>query len=87
MVTPFMYALCTFEDSFIKLSDYVREHIGNMSEIQKKFLLFISSIHYYTGMEVPMVMVEKLIANERTTTLQHVLSKNQCSILLISDTG
>ena len=42
MVTPFMYALCTFEDSFIKLSDYVREHIGNMSEIQKKFLLFIS---------------------------------------------
>lgn len=38
-------------------------------------------------MEVPMVMVEKLIANERTTTLQHVLSKNQCSILLISDTG
>ena len=87
MVTPFMYALCTFEDSFIKLSDYVRDHIGNMSEIQKKFLLFISSIHYYTGMEVPMVMVEKLIANERTTTLQHVLSKNQCSILLISDTG
>lgn len=87
IVTPFMYALCAFEDSFIKLSDYVREHIGNMSDIQKKILLFISSIQYYTGMEVPMVMVQKLIAKEKTTTLQHVLSKEQCSILLVSDKG
>ena len=86
-ITPFVYALCTFEDSFIKLSDYVRDHLGDITDSQKKILTFISSIHYYTGMEVPMVMVQKIITKERETTLERVLSKKQYSLLIISDEG
>lgn len=86
-ITPFVYALCAFEDSFIKLSDYVRAHLENVNDIQKKILIFISSIHYYTGMGIPMVIVQQIIAKEGIKTLERTLSRKQCSLLIISDEG
>ena len=86
-ITPFVYALCAFEDSFIKLSDYVRVHIEHVNDIQKKILVFISSINYYTGMEIPMVILQQIITKEGVKTLERVLSKKQCGLLIISDEG
>ncbi|MDD3414427.1 MAG: ATP-binding protein [Lachnospiraceae bacterium] len=86
-ITPFVYALCAFEDSFIKLSDYVRDHLKDTNDIQKKILLFITSVHYYTGIEVPMVIVEQIIKKEGVKTLERILSKKQFALLLISDEG
>lgn len=87
VITPFIYALCTFEDSFIKLSDYVREHIGSLDDTQKRILIIISSIHYYTGMEVPMVIIQQIIAKVGVKTLERALSKKQCGLIIISDEG
>lgn len=87
VITPFVYALCAFEDSFIKLSNYVREHLENIDDIQKRILIFIASIHYYTGMEVPMVIVEQIIAQRGVKTIERVLSKKQCGLLIISNEG
>lgn len=87
VITPFVYALCAFEDSFIKLSNYVRAHLGNVNDIQKKILVFISSINYYTGMEIPMVIVQQIIAKKGVKTLERVLSKKQYSLLVINDEG
>ncbi|MBQ8982442.1 MAG: ATP-binding protein [Lachnospiraceae bacterium] len=87
VITPFVYALCTFEDSFTKLSDYVCNHLGDITDSQKKILTVISSIHYYSGMEVPMVIVQKMISRERITLLERVLSKKQCSLLIVSNNG
>jgi hypothetical protein len=86
-VTPFVYALCAFEDSFVKLSDYIRIHLGKMNDIQKNVLLFISSIHYYTGMEIPMVILQHIIEKEGGKKLERILSKKQSSLLLISGEG
>lgn len=87
VITPFVYALCAFEDSFIKLSNYVRDHIDNVDDIQIKILILISSIHYYTGMEIPMVIVQQLIEKKGAKTLERVLSKKQCGLLVVSDEG
>lgn len=86
-ITPFVYALCAFEDSFVKLADYVHVHLENIDDIQKKILIFISSIHYYTGMEIPMVIVQQIIAKKGLKILERVLSKKQCSLLIISHEG
>jgi len=86
-ITPFVYALCAFEDSFIKLSDYVRAHLESVNDIQKRVLVFISSINYYTGMEIPKVIVQQVIVKEGAKTLERVLSKKQCSLLITSDEG
>lgn len=86
-ITPFVYALCAFEDSFVKLSDYVRAHLENVNDIQRKILIFISSINYYTGMDIPMVIVQQIIAKAGAKTLERVLSKKQCSLLIISNEG
>jgi hypothetical protein len=82
-VTPFIYALCTFEDSFIKLSDYVQAHIGNVNDAQKKILAIIASIHYYTGLEVPMVLLHRIIAETGRKSLENVLTKKQYDLLVI----
>ncbi|MCI8409124.1 MAG: hypothetical protein HFJ09_07630 [Lachnospiraceae bacterium] len=87
VITPFVYALCTFEDSFIKLSNYVHEHLENVNDVQKKILILIASIHYYTGMEVPMVIVQQIIVKNGVKTLERILSKKQYSLLIISDEG
>lgn len=85
IITPFVYALSAFEDSFIKLSYYVSDHLKGINDLQKKILVFISLIHYYTGMEVPMVMIEQILAKEGKKTLERVLSKKQYSLLVIMD--
>lgn len=87
VVTPFIYALCTFEDSFIKLSNYIREHLENVNDVQKKIFIFITSIHYYTGMEVPMVIVQHIIEKAGVKSLERVLTKKQYDLLIISDKG
>lgn len=88
--TPFIYALCSFEDSFIKLSEYIKVHIGDVDELQKDILQFISIIHYYTGLEVPMILVKKIIDKNQALgnmDLKKVLSKEQYKLLFISDNG
>ena len=84
-ITPFVYALCAFEDSYIKLSDYVREHLGNVDDFQRRILIFIASIHYYTGMEVPMALVEKIVTRKGVKTIERVLSKKQCGLLVVGN--
>ena len=85
MITPFVYALCTYEESFVKLSNYVQEHIGVVTDFQKDILSFISVVHYYTGMEVPITIVEKIMGKSGIKTLDKALSKKQCSLLLINN--
>lgn len=85
MITPFVYALCTYEESFVKLSNYVQEHIGVAQDIQKEILSFISVIHYYTGMEVPITIVQKIIEKSGIKVLDRALSTKQYSLLLVNN--
>lgn len=85
MITPFVYALCTYEESFVKLSGYVQEHIGGANGIQRKILAFISVIHYYTGMEVPITIVQKIMEKSGIKALDRILSKKQYNLLLVNN--
>lgn len=89
-ITPFIYALCSFGDAFIKLSDYIKSHIGDVNNLQKDILQCISIIHYYTGLEVPLVLISKIMEKNQTLgklDLKKILSNKQYSLLLISDEG
>lgn len=83
--TPFIYALCSFEDNFIKLNDYVKLRLGELNNTQKRILTIISAIQYYTGMEVPNVIIEYMLKEEGIKNLRGALTPKQNSLLITSN--
>lgn len=89
-ITPFIYALCSFGDDFIKLSEYIKVHIGDVNNTQRDILQCISIIHYYTGLEVPLLLIKKIMEKNQILgklDLKKILSKEQYNLLLINDEG
>lgn len=83
-ITPFIYALCAFENDFIKLNDYVKLHLEDLNNTQKRILTIISAIHYYTGMEVPNVMIDYILKEEGIKNLKVALTPKQNRLLITS---
>ena len=61
--TPFMYALTAHEKEFVKLSEYVSSHLLEMSEEQENIFRIISVIQYFTGLDVPEILVKNEMSN------------------------
>ena len=75
--TPFMYALTTYEKDFVKISDYVVNHLINLNEEQENIFKIISVIQYFTGHDVPLSIIE----NELVKVTGRISIRNKLTFL------
>jgi len=78
--TPFMYCLTTFEQDFVKLSDYIirKLNIRSMTNVQEDIFCFIAIAYIYAAQEIPVALLNKVSNSKNYLTS---LSKGQKSLL------
>lgn len=83
--TPFLYALTAFEEDFIRLDSYVASHLSQINGYQTGVFQTISVIQYFTGLSVPLFVLEDDMRSETGRfSLENMLQKEQKTLLLIT---
>ena len=83
--TPFLYALTAYEKDFTKLDSYVATHLSKMDDYQKEVFQTLSVIQYFTGLNVPLFVLEDdLRIKTGRLSLENRLKKEQKVFLSIT---